>query len=233
MGDSLFVVRRCDGFYRYWHDVMVPGTLEQAYTVYHHVTNGGRLGTTPEDSEYYDIFSTDPLPGWTDARPPLIRRLHPSDLAAIEAHFLRLNDWDRRLRFFGERTDEQIRLYVRDMDVRHSLVLGAVRSHRVVGVAESFFAPSPVLQEVEVTVSVDTDFRGRGLAKCLAGQIVDRAGLQGARAAKMVFLRENLPVQRVIRAIGGSVDLDDLIGIVRPSTFAFAMSGDANWHPNA
>jgi hypothetical protein len=229
---SMFVVRRCDSFYRHWHDVMAPGTLQQAHTVYDRVTHGGRFGTTPEDTEYYDIFSIDPLPGWKDVQRPLIRRLHSSDLAAIEAHFLRLNDRDRHFRFFRELTDEKIGLYVRGMEVRHSLVLGAVRSHRVVGVAEAFFVPS-LLRDVEVAVSVDVDLRERGLAKCLTGQIVDRAGLQGAREAKFVFLRENLPIQRVIRAIGGSLDLEDLIAIVRPSTFPSATSGEANRRLNA
>ena len=74
---GLFVVRRCDGFYRFWHDVMAPAPLREAQAVYDRLTSDGTHSTAPNSAEYYDIFATDPLPEWTAGSAPLIRRLHP------------------------------------------------------------------------------------------------------------------------------------------------------------
>jgi ribosomal protein S18 acetylase RimI-like enzyme len=219
---QLFVVRRCDGFYRFWHDVMAPAPLLEAQAVYDRLTRDGTHSTAPDSAEYYDIFATDPLPEWTEGPAPLIRRLHPSDLPAIETHLLGLDCHDRRLRFFREATDAQVRAYVRDIDWSCSLILGAIRADRVVAMAEALFDCSGAPHHAEIAVSVDHDLRRRGLGGQLVAQAVERVGALGARQTSLSFLRENRPIQRIVRALGGLLDMEDLVGSIPTAAFAHA-----------
>jgi GNAT superfamily N-acetyltransferase len=190
---QLYVVRRCDGFYRFWHDITDPAPMGQAQAVYNQLTRGGIQNTRPDHAEYYEIFAANPLPEWGDSRPPLIRRLYQHDAPAIEAHLLDLDANDRRLRFFREATDTQIRAYVQDIDWDHSLLLGAIRADRIVGMAEALFDRSAPPRYAEIAVSVDTDLRRRGLGGFLVAQAVDRAALLGVCQTNLSFLRENRP----------------------------------------
>ena len=94
---SLFVVRRCDGFYRFWHDITDPVTMQQAQAVYHRLTCSDTRNNSPDGAEYYEIFVASPMPGWRDGYPPIVRRLYQQDAQAIEDHLLRLDNHDRRL----------------------------------------------------------------------------------------------------------------------------------------
>jgi GNAT superfamily N-acetyltransferase len=182
---------------------------------YERLTHNGTRSTTPDSAEYYDIFAADPLPGWDAPPAPLVRRLHARDAAAIEAHLLGLDDNDRRLRFCGFSTDAQIRAYVQAIEWRPSLLLGAVRADRVVGMAEALFDCSHAPRDAEIAVSVDVELRGRGLGHHLVSQAVARAAALGARHSSFAFLRENRPIQRIVRALGGLLDMEDLVGVVR------------------
>lgn len=211
---QLFVVRRCDGFYRFWHDITDPAPLRRVQAVYDRLTCGGTRNTGPDDIEYYEIFAADPMPGWRGGHPPLVRRLYQQDAQAIEAHLLGLDNHDRRLRFFREATDLQIRAYVRDIQWDCSLLLGAIHGDRIVGMAEALFDRAIPSRHAEIAVSVDADLRGRGLGGFLVAHAVDRAGLLGVRQTSLAFLRENRPIQRIVRALGGCVDMEDLVGII-------------------
>lgn len=216
----LYVVRRCDCFYRYWHDVTKPVPLNQAHAIHDQLTCGGTCSTTPNDTEYYDIFPIDPLPEWAGPTPLIIRRLHSNDATAFAAHLFGLSPQDRRLRFFQDVTDTQIQAYVYGMDFSNALILGAIRSGRMIGVAEALFNRSATERHVEIAVSVDVDSRGHGLGRYLVGQVINRAGLLGAHKAYLMFLRENRPIQCIVRALGGLPDMENLLAVVRPNAFA-------------
>jgi GNAT superfamily N-acetyltransferase len=211
---QLFVVRRCDGFYRFWHDVADPAPISQARAVFDRLTRGGTQNITPHDPEYYEIFAADPLPGWRDGRPPLVRRLFQHDAPAIGTHLLGLDADDRRLRFFRVATDAQIHAYVQDIDWDHSLILGAIRADNVVGMAEALLDRSAPPRHAEIAVSVDTALRGQGLGRFLVAGAIDRAALLGVSQTNLSFLRENRPMQRIIRTLGGDVDMKELVGMI-------------------
>jgi GNAT superfamily N-acetyltransferase len=215
---QLFVVRRCDNFYRFWHDVSDPAPLRDAHAAYDALTGGGTRGTTPADPEYYDIFAADPLPNWQDSPEPLIRRLHRHDAPAIKAHLLALNTEDRGLRFFRASTDAQIRDYVARIDWGSSLLVGAIQSDRIVGIAEALFGRPTTHRasndHAEIAVSIDLPLRRKGLGRHLVRQALAYAEMLGARQTSLTFLRENRPIQRIIRALGGSVDMEDLVGVI-------------------
>jgi GNAT superfamily N-acetyltransferase len=219
---QLFVVRRCDGLYRFWHDIIDPAPMRQAQAVYDRLTHDGTQNTRPDDAEYYEIFAANPLPEWSHSRPPLIRRLYQHDAPAIEAHLLDLDANDRRLRFFREATDTQIRAYGQDIDWDHSLLFGAIRADRIVGMAEALLDRLTPPRHAEIAVSVDTDLRGRGLGGFLVAHAVDRAALLGVSQTNLSFLRENRPIQRIVRTLGGRVDMEDLVGMIPIGAFAAA-----------
>jgi RimJ/RimL family protein N-acetyltransferase len=223
---QLFVVRRCDGFYRFWHDVAEPAPISQARAVFDRLTHGGTRNITPQDPEYYEIFAADPLPGWRDGRPPLVRRLFPHDAQAIEAHLLGLDADDRRLRFFRAATDAQIRAHVQGIDWDHSLLLGAIRADTVAGMAEALLDRNAPPRHAEIAVSVDTALRGQGLGRCLVAGAIDRAERLGVSRTNLSFLRENRPMQRIIRVLGGHVDMKELVGMI-PVPAGTAADADA------
>lgn len=211
---ELFVVRRCDPLYRFWHDVSDHVSLLQAQEIYDHLTCHGTRNAAPSDIEYYDIFPADPLPGWPDASRPLIRRLCSQDVQAIEAHLLKLSESDRRLRFFNMASDDQIRAYVTNIDWHCSLLLGAVFADVIVGMSEALFGGRIPARHAEIAVSVDRALRGRGLGHFLVRHVIGRAALRGVRQASLCFLRENQPIQRIIRRLGGAVDMEELVGLI-------------------
>lgn len=215
----LYVVRRCDGFHGHWRNMTDPLPMWEAHAIYERLTRGGSHGTGTIESEHYDIFAIDRPPQWRCCT-PIVRRLHSRDAVAIEAHLLRLNARDRRLRFFQDVPDAQIRSYVRSMDYCNSLILGAVWSDRMIGVAEALLGPSAAPRDVEIAVSVDLDYRGCRLGRYLVGQVVDRATLLGAPRAYVLFLQENRPIQRIVRALGGFLDMENLMGVLRPNEVA-------------
>ncbi len=211
---QLFVVRRCDGFYRFWHDVTDPAPIGQAWAVFDRLTHGSTRNMTPDDPEYYEIFAADPLPEWRDGRRPLVRRLFQHDALAIEAHLLGLDRDDRCLRFFRAATDAQIIAYVQGIDWDHSLVLGAIRADTVVGMAEALLDRSAPPRHAEIAVSVDSTVRGQGLGRFLVAGAIDRAALLGVSQTNLSFLRENRPMQRIIHLLGGHVDMKELVGMI-------------------
>src|SRR5271166_7047152 len=72
---NLYVVRRCDGSYRFWSDVTDPAPITRAKAAFDQWTNGGEHSVSPEDVEYFDIFPAAPPPRWDNNSAPLIRRL--------------------------------------------------------------------------------------------------------------------------------------------------------------
>ncbi len=209
-----FVVRRCESFHRFWHDVSDHVSLPQAQEIYDRLTYHGTRNNAPGDIVYYDIFPADPLPEWPDARRPLIRQLRSHDVQAIEAHLLNLNHADRRLRFFNMASDDQIRAYVKNIDWHCSLLLGAVFADIIVGMSEAVFDRGIPARHAEIAVSVDWALRGRGLGCFLVRHVIRRAARRGVRQTNLCFLRENQPIQRIIRRLGGTLDMQDLVGLI-------------------
>jgi ribosomal protein S18 acetylase RimI-like enzyme len=140
--------------------------------------------------------------------------LFPQDVAAIKNHYLGLNIDDRRLRFFREANDGQIAGYADGIDWKRSLLVGAVQHDRIIGMAEAGFDDHDPPRHAEVAVSVDAAVRGRGLGRCLARRAVEHAAALGAQATCFLFLRENRPVQRLVRSLGGRLDMEALSGII-------------------
>lgn len=216
----LYLVRRCDGFYRYWHDVTDPAPLSDAYASYHQLTGGGVHSTCPDHAEYYDIFPAGGFSGWQDGSLPLVRRLHRRDAPAVEAHLKSLGPSGRRLRFFREASDGQIVDYVKRLSWSRSVLVGAILDDRLIGLAEAVFDREELPRRAEIAVSVERAYRRRGLGRHLVSQVVDHAELLGAPQPHLVFLQENGPLRQIVHALGGLIEpqreagSDELVGVL-------------------
>jgi GNAT superfamily N-acetyltransferase len=222
-GPNLYVVCRCDGFYRFWVDVTEPAPIVQAKAAFDRWTSGGEHSVSPDDPEYFDICPAAPPPGWDGGFAPLIRRLRRHDEALIEAHFLAFNREDRRLRFCREIGDAQIGAYVRDLNWDHSFLLGALQDDRLIGVAEAVFDRAPAPREAEIAVTVSKPLRGRGLGRHLVDLTVDHVSARGVMRTSLFFLRENRFIQRIVRSLGGVFDAEE--GAIPTRCFAPAGAG--------
>ena len=224
---QLLVVRRCDRLYRHRHEVVDITSTHKVHKIHDRLAGRDTPSTAPDNAECRDISQTSSQLRWQDASPPLIRRLHQQDAAAIETHLLGLNSKDRRLRFFWKAADPQILAYVRRIRWERSLLLGAIRDDRVVGLAEAVFDGSAPSGRAEIAVSVDPEFRRRGLGRHLVGCAIDRAKLLGAQHAHLMFLQENLPLQQIVHSFGGLIDREDpddateLVGMIRTDHFSY------------
>lgn len=216
---NLYVVRRCDGFYRFWSDVTDPAPITHAKAAFDQRTNAGEHSVSPEDVEYFDIFPAALPPRWDSNSAPLIRRLRRHDAALLEEHFLALEREDRRLRFCRKVADAQIRGYARAIDWDQSFILGALQEDRLIGVSEALFDRPFSPRHAEIAVTVSKTLRGRGLGRHLVDLTIDHVSALGVTQTSLFFLRENRFIQRIVRSLGGIFDVDEPVGAIPPRSF--------------
>ena len=108
-----------------------------------------------------------------------VKRLSGTDRPALAAHFLQLDDVDRRLRFGSARGDASLAEYVASLDFDRDAVFGAFDDElALAGVAHVAVSPD----FAELGVSVLPAARGHGIGTAL----VERANL----FARTHFIRE-------------------------------------------
>jgi GNAT superfamily N-acetyltransferase len=200
---NLYVVRRCDAFYRCWHDITEPKPMPDAMYTYDRLTNCGTFCAAPDQIDCYGIFPA------TDLH-PLVRALYAHESHMIGDHLLRLDDIDRWLRFCYTASDAQIRDYVSRIDWGRSLIIGAVRDEHLLGIAEVLFDRAASPRHAEIAVSVDRTARGHGLGRHLIDVAVDHASVRGVAGISLCFMRQNCAIQQIIRSLGGCIDMMDM-----------------------
>jgi GNAT superfamily N-acetyltransferase len=201
--ENLYVVRRCDAFYRCWHDITEPEPMPDAMATYDRLTNCGTVCAAPDQIDWYGIFAA------TDYH-PLVRVLQVRDSPMIVDHLLRLDNIDRGLRFFYTASDAQICDYVSRIDWRRSLIIGAVRDENLLGIAEILFDRAVSPRHAEIAVSVDQIARGSGLGRHMIDIAVDHASIRGVAGIGLSFMRQNHAVQQIVRSLGGCLDMIDM-----------------------
>jgi GNAT superfamily N-acetyltransferase len=128
-----------------------------------------------------------------------VKRLSGADRPALLAHFLRLDDADRRLRFGSARSDASLAEYVESLDFDRDAVFGVFDDDlTLTGVAHVGVSP----EFAEFGVSVLPHARGRGIGSAL----FDRANLFARthfiRAMFTHCLTENRAMMRIARKSG-------------------------------
>jgi GNAT superfamily N-acetyltransferase len=219
-----YIVRRCDNFYRFWSDVTGPAPMANTKAAFDQLTDGGRHSVSPDDFEYFDIFAAPPPPGWDKGGAPLIRRLRRTDAALLDEHFLALDREDRRLRFFCETGDKQIRAYVRNINWDQSIILGAIQDDRLIGVSEAHLDRAFAPNHAEIAITVSRPLRGRGLGSFLVDQTIVHVSAHGVLRTSLYFLGANRPIQSIVLSLGGALDMsanetDGPVGEIPPRPY--------------
>lgn len=128
-----------------------------------------------------------------------VKRLSGADRPALAAHFVRLDDEDRRLRFGTARSDDSLADYVASLDFDRDAVFGAFDDDlRLAGVAHVAVFP----EFAELGVSVLADARGRGIGTALFERANLFARTHYIRTMFTHCLTENRTMMRIARKAG-------------------------------
>ena len=141
----------------------------------------------------------------------IVSTLDEEDRPKIKSHLLRLNREDRYLRFFAALGDPQIERYVDKMNLNDERAFGifTLPDRRLIGMAHvSRIQKQDDRVMAEFGVSVDRDFRQKGLGKRLMDRAITYCQTSGVNTMFMSCLRENKTMQKLAREFGLRVVVD-------------------------
>jgi len=128
-----------------------------------------------------------------------VKRLSGADRPALAAHFVQLDDEDRRLRFGTARSDESVVEYVNSLDFDRDAVFGVFDDElRLAGVAHVAVSP----ESAELGVSVLPAARKRGIGTALFERANLFARTHYIRTMFTHCLTENRSMMRLARKAG-------------------------------
>jgi GNAT superfamily N-acetyltransferase len=128
-----------------------------------------------------------------------VKRLSGADRPALAAHFIRLDDEDRRLRFGTARSDDSLREYVDSLDFDRDAVFGVFDDELALA-AVAHVSVSP--ESAELGVSVLPAARKRGIGTALFERANLFARTHYIRTMFTHCLTENRSMMRLARKAG-------------------------------
>lgn len=136
----------------------------------------------------------------------IISSLDDEDRPKIKSHLLRMNHEDRYLRFFATLGDSAIDHYaMKIIDLKHGKAFGIITipDRKLIGLAHvSRIEVGEHRISAEIGISVDSEYRSKGLSKRLMDRALVYCRSNGVNTIYMSCLRENKRVQAVARAAG-------------------------------
>jgi RimJ/RimL family protein N-acetyltransferase len=136
------------------------------------------------------------------------RKLLPTELAELRRHLLRLTPDERRMRFHGGVTDGSIDRLCGQLDWFRTVVVGYFVAGRLRGVAQLGFDRFLCPRTVEVAVTVETGWQGRGVGTELTRRAVMRARNRGTERLIMLCRVENRPMRQIARKLDGVLHIE-------------------------
>jgi GNAT superfamily N-acetyltransferase len=141
----------------------------------------------------------------TSAATTPVKRLSGVDRPALLAHFLRLDDADRRLRFGSARSDASLAEYVESLDFDRDAVFGVFTDDlALAGVAHVAVSP----ESAELGVSVLPTARGKGVGTALFERANLFARTHFIRAMFTHCLIENRAMMHIAKKSGMTIVTD-------------------------
>ena len=143
-----------------------------------------------------------PPPNGNSAQRQLeIRELDRTDEDSLRSHLLRLDAKDRFMRFCNMVDDARINLFVERLNWFHSRFIGGF----IDGVLRGVVQLSPTndgYKEAEFAISVDSSFRGAGMAFALMNHAITFAKADGVSTLVMTSLSDNRAIKNLAGNLG-------------------------------
>ena len=136
------------------------------------------------------------------------RKLLPSEAGRLRRHLLRLTPEERRMRFHAALADAAIDRLCDRIDWFRTILIGYFVEGRLRGVAQLVFDRTLCPRTVEVAVTVERPWQGRGVGTELTRRAVTIARNRGAERQIMFCLVENLPMRRIARKLDSALAFD-------------------------
>lgn len=130
----------------------------------------------------------------------VLRPLTAIDRDSLADHLRRLSPDDRRTRFFHQMNDEAIQRYCEGLDWQAAFHVGAFVSDTLRGVGE--LVPEGDEGAAEIAVTVEQNWRHAALGRILVAALLVVAEERGLKSAKLLFLRENAAMRKLVSDIG-------------------------------
>ncbi|WP_336490723.1 GNAT family N-acetyltransferase [Methylobacterium nigriterrae] len=165
--------------------------------------------------------------------PVSVRRLWPSDRAAIVDYFLRLDPETRANRFMGAVSEAGVRAYAASAVTADGLMFGAFVDGTLRGLGELRPAgprpPGRVLgPDAEAAFAVERAFRRNGLGAALFARITHAARNRGVSDLHVRCLSRNGPMRGLAAKLGAALhpvgpETEGALHLARPTPFSL-------WH---
>ena len=137
-------------------------------------------------------------------------RLADGDRGAALAHFLRLSEADRQMRFLQVMPDQAIDAYVTRIDFSKAICFGMFDAEdRLVAFAEAIPYRAGTRLLAEAAFSTDESWRRNGLARRLCDSLGEHARSVGIDRVVLHCHRRNAPMRGLLRAIDAVTSFDD------------------------
>lgn len=137
-------------------------------------------------------------------------RLGDGDRAAALAHFLRLSEADRQMRFLQVMPDQAIDAYVTQIDFSKAICFGMFDADdRLVAFAEAIPYRADTRPMAEAAFSTDEGWRRNGLARRLCESLGEYARSVGVDRVVLHCHRRNAPMRGLLRALDAVTSIDD------------------------
>jgi RimJ/RimL family protein N-acetyltransferase len=129
-------------------------------------------------------------------RSPMMRKLWPIDQDLLQAHLLRLDPVDRRMRFCGAVSDQTIADHARHINWSRSISLGCFVDDKLIGMAE-LRAVRNDAEAAELAITVEVPFQNKGVGTLLMRRILAIARNRFICRIYMICLLENQKMQHL------------------------------------
>ncbi|MCA8932578.1 MAG: GNAT family N-acetyltransferase [Rhodospirillaceae bacterium] len=146
------------------------------------------------------------IPGGLDVS---YRKLWEPERPALRAHLLRLNEVDRRLRFFRGASDEAIHYYCEKINWTGATIIGCFIDGELRGVVELIFNRDRFPRQGEVALSVERPYQATGIGSVLMRMALTAARNRYVSRVYMICLQENRRMQRLARRFDAELDVQE------------------------
>jgi RimJ/RimL family protein N-acetyltransferase len=155
------------------------------------------------------------------ARPKDLFRLAPRDADLYADHLLRLDEEDRRFRFFTETPDFMVAMHA-GAAASDGRIAFAWREHGEIRAVAELVA-DPVRPEVgELAFSVEKDWRRLGLGATLMRALIEAGAQAGFTALELEILEENHAMRALARRFASRVETREgrVVAVLAPQVFS-------------